>query len=209
MNIENKNMIVIISSPSGAGKTTICKKLTKKLKNINLSVSYTTRSKRKNEINGKDYFFVSREKFIILKKNNFFIETAKVFNNYYGSPFDNLKKSENSKKNILFDIDWQGANKLRKRFKNKNIIDFFILPPSIKELNKRLIKRGRDNNKEISLRLSLALNEMIHYKDYKYILINENINQTVNQLINIIEYNLLIESNKLVLQKKLKKLIKF
>jgi len=209
MNIENKNMIVIISSPSGAGKTTICKKLTKKLKNINLSVSYTTRSKRKNEINGKDYFFVSREKFIILKKNNFFIETAKVFNNYYGSPFDNLKKSESSKKNILFDIDWQGANKLRKRFKNKNIIDFFILPPSIKELNKRLIKRGRDNNKEISLRLSLALNEMIHYKDYKYILINENINQTVNQLINIIEYNLLIESNKLVLQKKLKKLIKF
>ena len=205
MNIENKKIIFIISSPSGAGKTTICKKLIKKLNNVNLSVSYTTRSKRKNEINGKDYYFVTKEKFNQLKKNNFFIETARVFNNFYGSPFKSINKSKN---NILFDIDWQGAKKLRKKFDNNRIIDFFILPPSIKELKNRLIKRGRDNDKEINLRLSLALDEMIHYKDYKYILINENINKTVSQLIKIIEYNLFIESNEIFLKKKLKNLIK-
>ena len=108
-------MIVIISSPSGAGKTTICKKLTKKLKSIDLSISYTTRSKRKNEINGKDYFFVSREKFLKLKKKNYFIETAKVFNNYYGSPFKNLVIASKHKNNLLFDIDWKGARKIRKQ----------------------------------------------------------------------------------------------
>jgi len=205
MSIENKNMIFIISSPSGAGKTTICKKLMKKLDNINLSVSYTTRNKRKNEKNGKDYYFVTKEKFNQLKRGNFFIETAKVFNHFYGSPLNNIN---NSKKNILFDIDWQGAKKLRKKFDNNRIIDFFILPPSIKELKKRLIKRGRDNNKEINLRISLALNEMIHYQDYKYVLINENINKTVNQLIKIIEFNLYIQSNNIFLKKKLKNLIK-
>ncbi len=206
MNIETKNMIVIISSPSGAGKTTICKKLVKKLSNIHLSVSYTTRNKRKNEVNGKDYFFVNKEKFNHLKNKDYFIETAKVFNNFYGSPYKNIHKN-NNQKNVLFDIDWQGAKKLRKKFNKNKIIDFFILPPSIKELKKRLIKRGRDNNKEIDLRLSLALSEMIHFKDYKYILINENINSTVNKLIKIIEYYLLIESNNIILNKKLKKLI--
>tara|TARA_B100000029_G_C17418553_1_gene903425 strand:- start:256 stop:882 length:627 start_codon:yes stop_codon:yes gene_type:complete len=206
MNIETKNMIVIISSPSGAGKTTICNKLVKKLSNIHLSVSYTTRNKRKNEVNGKDYFFVNKEKFNHLKNKDYFIETANVFNNFYGSPYKNIHKN-NNQKNVLFDIDWQGAKKLRKKFNKNKIIDFFILPPSIKELKKRLIKRGRDNNKEIDLRLSLALSEMIHFKDYKYILINENINSTVNKLIKIIEYNLLIESNNIILNKKLKKLI--
>ena len=205
MSIENKNMIFIISSPSGAGKTTICKKLMKKLDNINLSVSYTTRNKRKNEKNGKDYYFVTKEKFNQLKRGNFFIENAKVFNHFYGSPLNNIN---NSKKNILFDIDWQGAKKLRKKFDNNRIVDFFILPPSVKELKKRLIKRGRDNNKEINLRISLALNEMIHYQDYKYVLINENINKTVNQLIKIIEFNLYIQSNNIFLKKKLKNLIK-
>ena len=118
MSIENKKIIFIISSPSGAGKTTICKKLIKKLNNINLSVSYTTRSKRKNEIDGKDYYFVNKEKFNQLNKNNFFIETAKVFNNFYGSPLNNINKSKN---NILFDIDWQGAKKLRKKFDNNKV----------------------------------------------------------------------------------------
>ena len=208
MSTENKNMIIIISSPSGAGKTTICKKLVKKLNNVNLSISYTTRSKRKSEIDGKDYYFVDKKKFNTLKKKKYFIETAKVFNNLYGSPFNNINKSATNKKNILFDIDWQGAKNLRKKFDKSRIIDFFILPPNIKELKKRLIKRGRDNNKEIELRLSLALSEMVHFKDYKYILINQNIKKTVNHLVKIIEYNLLIESNKKNLKKILKNLIK-
>ena len=157
MNIEIKNKIIIISSPSGAGKTTLCKMLLKKNKNIILSISYTSRSKRLNEVDGKDYYFVSKEKFSKLKKNNYFIESCNNFNNYYGSPFKNIKKANLSNSNILFDIDWKGARKIRKKFKKTDIIDIFILPPTVKELRKRLVKRGRDTKKEIALRLSYAL----------------------------------------------------
>ena len=164
MNIEINNKLIIISSPSGAGKTTLCKLLIKKMKNINLSVSYTSRNKRLNEINGKDYYFVTKKKFEKLKKQNFFIETAKNFNNFYGSPFINISKSNKKKQNLLFDIDWKGARKIRSNYNKKNIIDFFILPPSKTELKRRLIKRGRDNNQEISLRLSYAIDEMKMFK---------------------------------------------
>ena len=208
MNTGKKNKIIIISSPSGAGKTTICKLLIKKLKNVELSVSYTTRNKRNNEIDGKDYHFISKEKFIKLRQNNFFIETAKIFNNYYATAYINIKSSSKINKNILFDIDWHGARNLRNKFNNNKIIDFFILPPNIKELKKRLIKRGRDNSKEIKLRLSLAMKEMKHYKEYKYILINQNIQKTVNNIVKIIDYNLLIDQNQKLLNKKLKYLIK-
>tara|TARA_B100000575_G_C23132726_1_gene657352 strand:+ start:2116 stop:2742 length:627 start_codon:yes stop_codon:yes gene_type:complete len=206
MSTETKNKLIIISSPSGAGKTTLCKLLIKKMKNINLSISYTSRNKRLNEIHGKDYFFVSKKKFEELKNKNFFLETAKNFNNMYGSPFKNVT---NSKKdiNILFDIDWKGARKIRQYYNNKNILDFFILPPSKSELKRRLIKRGRDNNKEINLRLSYAMKEMKHYKEYKYVLINENVQKTVNYIKKIIEYNELIQIQKLSLNKKLKKII--
>ena len=146
---DETNKIIIISSPSGAGKTTICKFLIKKLNNVDLSVSYTTRNKRNNEIEGKDYYFTSKEKFIELKRKNFFIETAKIFNNYYASPYININFISKKNKHILFDIDWQGAKNLRNKFNKNRILDFFILPPNIKELKKRLIKRGRDNRKEI------------------------------------------------------------
>ena len=203
-----KNKIIIISSPSGAGKTTICKYLIKKMNNVDLSVSYTTRNKRNNEIEGKDYFFTSKEKFIELKRKNFFIETAKIFNNYYASPYTNINFTSKKNKHILFDIDWQGARNLRKKFNKNNILDFFILPPNITELKKRLIKRGRDNRNEIKLRLSLAMKEIKHYKEYKYILINENVQQTVNNIIKIIDHNLLIYKNQKLLNKKLIYLIK-
>ena len=163
--------IIIISSPSGAGKTTICNSVIKKNKNIELSISYTTRPIRKGENNSINYFFVEKKKFIFLKKNNFFIETAKVFDHLYGSPFENINKAFNKGRYLLFDIDWQGASKLRKKFDKSNIIDFFILPPSKNELKKRLIIRGRDNQTEITKRLSLAVKEMSHYKDYKYVIV--------------------------------------
>ena len=188
----NKEKIIIISSPSGAGKTTICKNILKKNNKINLSISYTTRPIRKAEKNGKDYFFVSNKKFIDLKKNNFFIETAKVFGHFYGSPYINIKKAFKKKQHIIFDIDWQGANKLRKKFPNNNIIDFFILPPSKKELKNRLMMRGRDNKIEIKKRLSLAVKEISHYNEYKYILVNDNINQTVLNILKIIEYEAIL-----------------
>ena len=206
MNTDQKNKIIIISSPSGAGKTTLCKLLLKKMRNINLSISYTSRNKRLNEINGKDYFFVTKEKFNQLKNKNFFIETAINFGNYYGSPFRNLN---NFKKNqILFDIDWKGARKIRKKINKKDIIDFFILPPSIKELKKRLIKRGRDKKDDIDLRLSYAIKEISHYREYSYVLINQNVQQTVNDICDIINTNLIIEKNKKLTDRKIKSLIK-
>ena len=207
MNIEKTNKLIIISSPSGAGKTTLCKLLLKKMNNIKLSISYTSRKKRINEINGKDYFFVSKEKFIKLNKNKFFIETAKNFNNLYGSPFKNIIDSKKNKVHLLFDIDWKGARKIRKNYKKADIIDFFILPPSKKELKKRLIKRASDSSKEIDLRLSYAIDEMKHYKEYKYVLINEKVHKTVNYIKKIIEFNEFSTFNNNLLSKDLKKII--
>ena len=207
MNTGIKNKLIIISSPSGAGKTTLCKLLIKKKKNIDLSISYTSRSKRLNEVNGKDYYFVSKKKFENLKEKNFFIETAKNFNNLYGSPYKNINKSIKNNQHILFDIDWKGARKIRRNYNKENILDFFILPPSKSELKRRLKKRGRDNNKEINLRLSYAIDEMKHYNEYKYVLINDNVKKTVEDIIKIIEYNNLISKNKRFLQSKLNKII--
>ena len=207
MTTETVNKIIIISSPSGAGKTTLCKLLIKKMNNISLSISYTSRNKRLNEINGKDYYFVTINKFEKLRKKNFFIETAKNFNNFYGSPFKNINKSIRNKQHILFDIDWKGARKIRNYYKKENIVDFFILPPSKTELKRRLIKRGRENNSEISLRLSYAIKEMKHFNEYKYVLINENVKQTVNDIKRIIEYNALVANRKKILSKKLKNII--
>jgi guanylate kinase len=205
MNTDQKNKIIIISSPSGAGKTTLCKLLLKKMRNINLSISYTSRNQRLNEINGKDYFFVNKEKFNSLKRKNYFIETAINFGNYYGSPYKNLKTFK--KNQILFDIDWKGARKIRKKIDKKNIIDFFILPPSIKELKKRLLKRGRDKKDDIDLRLSYAIKEISHYNEYSHVLINQNVQQTVNEISDIIKTNLVIEKNKKLTARKIKSLI--
>ena len=205
MNTDQKNKIIIISSPSGAGKTTLCKLLLKKMRNINLSISFTSRNQRLNEINGKDYFFVTKEKFNQLKNKNFFIETAINFGNHYGSPYKNLKTLK--KKQILFDIDWKGARKIRKKVNKSDIIDFFILPPSIKELKKRLIKRGRDKKNDIDLRLSYAIKEISHYKEYSYVLINRNVKQTVNEISDIIKTNLIIDKNKQLTDRKIKFLI--
>ena len=207
MSIEKESKLIIISSPSGAGKTTLCKLLIKKMKNINLSISYTSRNKRLNEIHGKDYFFVTKNKFESLKNQNFFIETSINFNNLYGSPFKNILLAKKNKKHVLFDIDWKGARKIRNKHKSDEIIDIFILPPSKSELKRRLIKRGRDNNKEIKLRLSYAIDEMKHYNEYKYVLINENVQKTVNEIKKIIEYHQLIINQKKVLRSKLKKII--
>jgi len=209
MHIDQKNKIIIISSPSGAGKTTLCKLLRKKMKNISLSVPYTSRNQRFNETDGKDYFFVNKSKFLELNKKKFFIETAINFGNYYGSPFKNITNAKKNNKNILFDIDWKGARKIRKKLNKNDIIDFFILPPSVNELKKRLIRRGRDNSKDINLRLSYALKEISHYNEYSYVLINQNVKKTVNDIIHIIKYKYILEDNKKLSDRKLKTLINF
>ena len=209
MNTDQNYKIIIISSPSGAGKTTLCKLLLKKMKNVKLSVSYTTRNKRLNEKHGKDYFFTSKSEFQKLVKDKFFIETAINFGNYYGSPFSNIKKAKTNNKILLFDIDWKGARKIRKQIEKEKIIDFFILPPTVKELKKRLLKRGRDNQEDINLRLSYALKEISHYKEYDNVLINQNIKQTVDEIIHIIKYNFIIDKNKQLAHRILKSFINF
>jgi len=186
MGTKKQGLFIILSSPSGAGKTTLSKKLLKNNKNIELSISYTTRKKRPLEKNNKDYNFVSEEEFEKLKKKKYFIEWAKVFNNYYGTSLIKVKKINNKGKDVLFDIDWQGSRKIKKKL-GKNIVSIFILPPSKKELIKRLKKRAQDPDHIVKQRLSFYKMELSHWKDYKYVLINKNLSDTVKKIKTIIE----------------------
>ena len=163
--------MLVLSSPSGAGKTSICKKVISLDKKITLSVSYTTRPKRKSEKNGKDYVFVSKEKFEDLKKQNFFIEFAKVFDHWYGTPKNFIEKNLNSGEDVIFDIDWQGAQKLSDFSKN-DVVSVFILPPSNKELHERLKKRAEDSIETVSKRMSKARSEISHWIEYDLSLIH-------------------------------------
>ena len=186
MRTKKQGLFIILSSPSGAGKTTLSKKLLKNNKNIELSISYTTRKKRPLEKNNKDYNFVSEEEFEKLKKKKYFIEWAKVFNNYYGTSLIKVKKINNKGKDVLFDIDWQGSRKIKKKL-GKNVVSIFILPPSKKELIKRLKKRAQDPDHIVKQRLSFYKMELSHWKDYKYVLINKNLSDTVKKIKTIIE----------------------
>tara|TARA_Y100001958_G_C20867748_1_gene303277 strand:+ start:17 stop:592 length:576 start_codon:yes stop_codon:yes gene_type:complete len=178
------NIMVILSSPSGAGKTTITKKIQQKYNSFKLSVSHTTRKPRSNEVDGVDYHFISEKKFKELIDKNEFYEYAKIFNNYYGT----LKNTvdEISKKNdMIFDIDWQGTKQLSK-FKQLNLIKIYLLPPSKEELRKRLIKRNQESALEVEKRFKAYEEDILHWKDYDYILINENLENCYKQIETII-----------------------
>ena len=185
--VKKKGIYIILSSPSGAGKTSLAKKLLKKNKNFELSVSYTTRKKRPKEINKKDYHFISKKEFNTLKKGSFFIEWAKVFNNYYGTSLEKTKKINKLGRDILFDIDWQGSRKIKKKLTN-GVISIFILPPSKKELTRRLNKRAQDPKDVVKQRLLNFKTELSHWKEYKYVLINDNLEKTTNKIMKIINF---------------------
>ena len=185
--VKQKGIYIILSSPSGAGKTSLAKKLLKKNKNFELSVSYTTRKKRPKEINKKDYHFISKKEFNTLKKRSFFIEWAKVFNNYYGTSLEKTKKINKLGRDILFDIDWQGSRKIKKKLTN-GVISIFILPPSKKELTRRLNKRAQDPKDVVKQRLLNFKTELSHWKEYKYVLINDNLERTTNKIMKIINF---------------------
>ena len=185
--VKKKGIYIILSSPSGAGKTSLAKKLLKKNKNFELSVSYTTRKKRPKEINKKDYHFISKKEFNTLKKRSFFIEWAKVFNNYYGTSLEKTKKINKLGRDILFDIDWQGSRKIKKKLTN-GVISIFILPPSKKELTRRLNKRAQDSKDVVKQRLLNFKTELSHWKEYKHVLINDNLEKTTNQIMKIINF---------------------
>ena len=178
--------MVILSSPSGAGKTTITKKIQQKYQNFKISVSHTTRKPRSNEVEGVDYFFIDKKEFVKKINNNEFYEHAKIFDNYYGTSKKAVKDLFNLKNDILFDIDWQGTQQLSK-FKELNLIKIFILPPNKKELESRLIQRNQDNKSVVNKRLSSFDKDINHWKDYDYIVINDNLENCFKQIENIIK----------------------
>mgnify|MGYP001460867578 FL=1 len=180
-----QNIMVILSSPSGVGKTTITKKIQQKYNSFKISVSHTTRSARSNEVEGVDYHFVNEETFKKLIDDEKFYEYAKIFDNYYGT----LKKNvdENIKKNdILFDIDWQGTKQLSKH-KKLNLLKIYLITHSKEELKKRLVKRNQNSSKEIDLRFKSFNEDIKHWNDYDYIVINKNLDICFKQIEDIIK----------------------
>ena len=184
---DHKNIMVILSSPSGVGKTTLTKKIQQKYEKFKISVSHTTRSPRSNEVDGVDYFFISKEKFEDLINKNEFYEYAKIFGNYYGT----LKKKVDDlimSNDIIFDIDWQGTKQLSK-FKNLNLIKIYLITDSKEELKKRLIKRNQNTKEEIEKRFNSFDTDVKHWHDYDYIIINKNLDTCFRQIENIIKNN--------------------
>ena len=199
MEIKNKNFCIILSSPSGAGKTSLSKKILQKDKSIRLSISCTTRPKRKGEINNKDYLFISEDSFKKKIKTNSFLEHALVFGHRYGTLRESVEKLFDKKKDVLFDIDWQGFQQLKQS--GLNVVGIFILPPNKKELKNRLKNRDRDTADEMEKRMSLAKDEISHFPEYDYVVINKDLNECTSQILNIINSERLKTSIQLNLTK--------
>ena len=185
MNKSKKPLMLVLSSPSGAGKTTLSKKIQQSDSSFEISVSHTTRKPRPNEVDGVDYHFVSKEKFSLLLKERAFYEHAQIFGNFYGTSKTSIKKITNNNHNVLFDIDWQGSEQLSK-FKELNLVKVFILPPSKEELEKRLISRNQDDKEAIKRRMLAYSKDISHKKDYDYVLINDNVENCFNELKKIV-----------------------
>tara|TARA_B100001029_G_C14948861_1_gene387577 strand:+ start:132 stop:764 length:633 start_codon:yes stop_codon:yes gene_type:complete len=185
MSDNHEGIIVILSSPSGAGKTSLVKEISSK-NNYSVSISHTTRKPRVNEINGVDYYFVKQEKFeeLILKKK--FLEYARVFNNYYGSSKDLVFNKLDKGENVIFDIDWQGTEQIKEKNLNYNIITIFILPPSREELFKRLLNRDLKDEKNAMERMKQFDRDVIHWKKYDLVVINDDFEKCYNKIIKFI-----------------------
>ena len=180
-------MMIIISSPSGVGKTTLVKLLAERNKNFEISISHTTRILRKNEIEGKDYYFINKEKFNDLIKTKSFYEYARVFNNLYGTLKDPVIKKLFQGKDVLFDIDWQGSGQI-KRLKLKNkLISIFILPPNIKTLRDRLSNRDMKDKLILKRRMSQFKDDVLHWKEYDYVVINNDLEKCYQAIMSIID----------------------
>ena len=175
----------VLSSPSGAGKTTLTKKLAENNAEFIISVSHTTRKPRSNEINGKDYHFVSIEKFNILIKENSFFEYANIFNNYYGTVKKQVLELLSLGKDVLFDIDWQGTQQLQK-IKDLSLVAFFVLPPNIQVLKNRLSNRHKGQEKLIEQRMKKFNEEISHWNEYDYVVVNDDLEVCYNKILNII-----------------------
>ena len=184
--LKRRGILFVLSSPSGAGKTSIARNILDQDKNIKLSVSLTTRKKRKNEKAGTDYDFISKDVFETKIKNNFFLEWATVFGNYYGTSREKVQKTLQKGNDVLFDIDWQGTQQLSDN-KDFDLVTIFILPPSKTVLEKRLNNRAQDSKIEVIKRMSQASDEISHYMEYNYIVINNNLEDASNQVLSILK----------------------
>ena len=203
LNTDRRGMMIVLSSPSGAGKTSLSRKLLEKNKNLFLSISFTTRPPRPLEVNESDYFFVSDEKFIEMLNKDEFLEHAKVFDFYYGTPKKPIMNALKSGKDILLDIDWQGTQQLMNSVQD-DLVKIFVLPPSAKELEKRLLKRNQDTDETVKNRMSKASDEISHYAEYDYIIINEDFDESLEKINSI----LIAEGLKRTRQNKIQDVIK-
>ena len=183
---KKKGVMLVLSSPSGAGKSSICKSLMNLDTNLSLSISTTTRKRRPNEKSGEDYIFVNTEEFKKMLINDHFLEHASVFDNYYGTDKSLVENKINNGKDLIFDIDWQGAQQLREKMR-EDIVSIFILPPNKQELERRLKSRGQDSDEVVKKRMDGASAEITHWAEYDYVVINEDLNQSVNAVLGILK----------------------
>ncbi|AGH17146.1 guanylate kinase [Candidatus Liberibacter asiaticus str. gxpsy] len=189
LTVNHRGMMLIISSPSGVGKSTIARHLLKCDQNFEMSISVTTRVRRPNEVDGKDYYFLSLSRFNELKKANAFIEKAEVHGNFYGTLRDPIEETISKGKDMLFDIDWQGAQNLHKQM-GSNVLSFFILPPTMQELCSRLslrAKKNQEDKEKVQLRLQNAYSEIKKWEFYDYVLINDDLENSLSILKSVIE----------------------
>ena len=206
---EKKGMMFVLSSPSGTGKTTLTKKLAENNKNFAISISHTTRKPRPNEVNGKDYYFVSKKEFEDSIKKNDFFEYANIFDNQYGTLKKPVLELLSCGKDVLFDIDWQGTKQLNK-IKNLSLVTFFILPPNLRVLKERLLSRHEGQEKLVEKRMNKFNEELSHWNEYNYVVVNDDLNVCYNKILNIImseKKGLHQEQNLYEIEKKIKELI--
>ena len=184
--MSEKGVLVILSSPSGAGKTSIARALVEENKNFLFSVSATTRKSRPGEVNGREYHFLTVNEFRERINDGQFLEHAKVFGNLYGTPLEPVMGSINDGKDLIFDVDWQGGKQIRSSSLSKFVISIFILPPSIKALQERLMKRAQDSSETVKDRMTKSIGEIMHWKEYDYVIVNNNFEQTLHEVKSII-----------------------
>ena len=185
-NLSSKPLMLVLSSPSGAGKTTLSKKIQQSDSSFRISVSHTTRKARPNEVDGVDYHFVSEEEFKILLKKEAFYEHSVIFGNYYGTSKKSVDEIIKQKFNVLFDIDWKGTKQLS-AFKELNLLKIFILPPSKEELEKRLIARNQDGKESIKKRVLAYSQDIKHANEYDHVITNDNVENCFNKISKIIK----------------------
>lgn len=181
LNKNRRGLMVVLSSPSGAGKSTLTRKLLSENEGMTMSVSATTRAPRSGEVDGVDYYFVTKNKFSDMIEDGEFLEHAKVFDNYYGTPRSPVEKALENGKDIVFDIDWQGAQQLTQNA-STDLVKIFILPPSKRELESRLHRRAQDSKAVIARRMAKSESEMSHWAEYDYVIINDDLDKAMEEL---------------------------